>query len=196
MAYSRGVKIEDNVSEEIIEAATDIVFSIGYSHLTVRSILRKLGYTNRVFYNRFCNIHEVLEKVYENVYLKMRKCIEIKYVPGTDYCEYLINLAVSLLKKTYETKMLFINFLFEHDSITNYNRKWWLSRIKELLDYGVENNVFKEFDTEAVSYSVWCFCRGFTADAVNLKLDMNEAEELFRNGLNCFLNGIVDKATV
>lgn len=190
MAYSRGVRIVDKISQDIIDAATDIVFTVGYGKLTVRSILRKLGCTNRVFYNRFCNIHEVLEKVYEDVYLKMRECVEIEYIPGTDYCEYLTQIGVALLKKSYETKKRFINFLFEHDSITNYNRKWWLGRIRELLDYGVSTDVFKSFDTEAASYSIWCYCRGFTADAVNMKLDIDEAEALFTAGLECLFNGI------
>lgn len=193
MAYSRGVKINDNISDEIIDAATETVFSVGYDKLTVCSILQKLGYSNRVFYNRFCNIHEVLEKVYENVYLKMRECADIEYIPGTDYCEYLADIAITLLKKTYETKKKFVNFLFEHDSITDYNRKWWLAKIKSLLDYGVEINVLKDFDTESASYSIWCYCRGFTADAVNSKLDIDKAEEIFRHGIKFFLSGIIKK---
>ena len=55
--------INDKTSDRIIEIATKLVKSEGAHNVTVRKVLKELGATNRVFYNRFRNIAEVLEIV-------------------------------------------------------------------------------------------------------------------------------------
>ena len=60
---SKSEMIRDEMSERIIEVAHVIVQNGGVSALTVREILKRLNITNRVFYNRFHNIGEVLAPV-------------------------------------------------------------------------------------------------------------------------------------
>ena len=67
--------ISDEMSEKILEAAENIVMTCGAGTLKVRKILTTLNITNRVFYNRFHNIDEVLAIVYENTTLKIRESI-------------------------------------------------------------------------------------------------------------------------
>ena len=107
MAYSRGVQLEDNISGKIIDCAMNIARENGVAAVTVSEILRKMEITNRVFYNRFKNIDEVIAELYKRVVDEMRICIDTEYDGRENYYEYLIGLAVSVLEKTYETKLHF-----------------------------------------------------------------------------------------
>ena len=55
-------RIRDEMSEKIIEVAEQLATTEGAGTLTVRKILQTMDITNRVFYNRFRNIEEVLQK--------------------------------------------------------------------------------------------------------------------------------------
>ena len=55
--------ISDEMSEEIVRVAEQIVIHTGAENITVRRILQTMGITNRVFYNRFRNIGEVLASI-------------------------------------------------------------------------------------------------------------------------------------
>ena len=57
--------IWDVVSEEILACAERLAKQKHTQKLTVRDVLREMDITNRVFYNRFHNIDEVLELVYQ-----------------------------------------------------------------------------------------------------------------------------------
>ena len=67
--------ITDEMSFKIIETAENLVTANGARNINVRQILKELEITNRVFYNRFHNIDEVLEIVYKNTILKIRQSI-------------------------------------------------------------------------------------------------------------------------
>ena len=60
MAEKEENLICDEMSEKIIDAAQSIASAEGIHEINVRKILKKLNITNRVFYNRFHNIGEVL----------------------------------------------------------------------------------------------------------------------------------------
>jgi AcrR family transcriptional regulator len=60
------------MSLKIIEIAEKIVTEEGIDSLNVCKILRELNITNRVFYNRFNNIEDVLNEVYNNIILQIR----------------------------------------------------------------------------------------------------------------------------
>ena len=48
----------------------------------------------------------------------------------------------------------------------------------------------EELDEDAVSYSIWCFIRGFAADAIARKLPRETAVNQFAYGFGCFLKGL------
>ena len=54
-------RIRDEMSERIIEVAEQLATTEGAGTLTVRKILQTMDITNRVFYNRFRNIGDVLK---------------------------------------------------------------------------------------------------------------------------------------
>ena len=182
--------ISDEMSEKILEAAENIVMTCGAGTLTVRKILTTLNITNRVFYNRFHNIDEVLAIVYENTTLKIRESILSGLDEKKDFFENAMDLAVKTLAISYETKMQFNQYVFENDSLTENNYEWWKEEIKKLIEYAKANQYIKDVDSEKLSYSLWCFCRGFNADAVARNLPRDEAEKTFRYGFGFLLDGL------
>ena len=52
MAEKPQPRITDEMSENIIRTAEELAFSVGADNVNVRTILRALGITNRVFYNK------------------------------------------------------------------------------------------------------------------------------------------------
>ena len=124
MAVSKTKKelISDEMSDKIIKTAEAIATTEGAHVVTVSRVLVELGITNRVFYNRFKNIDEVLETVYTNAVFKMREGIKNKYDPEKDFFEYVMEVVLKVLTDTYDIKMQFSRYMFEHDSLTRYKR--------------------------------------------------------------------------
>ena len=99
--------ISDEMSDKIIEAAENLATRDGAHTVTVSRILNELGITNRVFYNRFHNINEVLEIVYKNSVFKMHESLKSQYDPEKNFFEYVMEVAVRVLTDTYDIKMQF-----------------------------------------------------------------------------------------
>ncbi len=190
MANDDKMMINDEMSDMIIDAAAKLATSDGANSLTVRKVLRELDITNRVFYNRFHNIDEVLEIVYKRTVIQMRQCLEDKYDEKKDFFEYVLDVLTQVLIGTYDIREQFSHYVFEYDSINDSNYRWWMVEIKKLVEYAKENNLIKDVDSEALSYSIWCFSRGFNADAICRRFTKEEAIEYFRYGMSFFLQGL------
>lgn len=182
--------IYDEMSERIIEAAAELVTTSGAHTLTVREVLNKLGITNRVFYNRFKNIDEVLKILYKNTVLRMRETIVLESTNKEEFFEYVINVLSDILVKSYDIKMQFNHYVFEHDSLSESNYKWWMAEIKKLIEYAKEKRFIKDVDSDVLSYSIWCFCRGYNADAVGRNIPKEEAVRQFKYSFSFLLDGL------
>ncbi|MBO5884032.1 MAG: TetR/AcrR family transcriptional regulator [Clostridia bacterium] len=180
----------DEMSALIIRTAEEIATEKGADKVTVRSILVALGITNRVFYNRFHNIDEVLTIVYENTVLKIRKSLSSGFDPDGDFFSQVIDIVAKTLRLSYENKMRFNQYVFEYDSESDDNFKWWNSEIKKLIEYGKVKGHLKDVDTEIMSYAIWCFIRGYNADAIGRAIPMDEAERNFKYSFGVLLDGM------
>ncbi len=182
--------ISDEMSKKIIETAETLAISSGAENVTVRKILQSLGITNRVFYNRFHNVDEVLNIVYENTVLKIRESIVSKFKPDGDFFEQVIDIVANTLVMSYEVKMNFNYYIFENDSVSNANYEWWKSEIKKIIDFGKTKGLLKDVDPEIMSYAIWCFIRGYNADAIGRRLPKEEAANNFRYSFGILLDGM------
>ena len=93
---------------------------------------------------------------------------------------------------SYETRMNFAHYVFENDSVTDSNYQWWIEEIKKILDYAIDKGYIKKVDTDMTSYAIWCFIRGFNADAIGRKLPLDEAIKRYRYGFKFILDGLKD----
>ncbi len=182
--------IRDEMSDKIIDAVEEIAVESGTEGLTVRKILRSLGITNRVFYNRFHNIGEVLEKVYEKTILKARNCITSKKDAKKDFFENVYDLVSEAISMAYDTRGQMTGFVFETDSSAKDNREWWTAEIKKMVEYAEEKGYIKKVDSDVLSYSIWCFCRGYTADVIARNVPKEEALSNFRYSFSFMLEGL------
>lgn len=191
MAEKEQKMIADEMSETIIETAERLVTSKGAHNVTVRKILQELGITNRVFYNRFHNIGEVLEIVYKKIILEIRESADISFDPKQDFFEQVISIVEKTLMLSYELKREFYQFVFENDSVLEENFDWWTNEIERIIDYAKTiGYVKKDIDSKIMSYSVWCFVKGFNADAVARNLPKEKAAEYFRYSMAFLIEGM------
>ena len=182
--------IYDNVSEQIIDATEKLTITEGAHSLNVRKILNALGITNRVFYNRFHNIEEVLDIISERSILKVRKSLNFHFDESRDFFEQIMDEVEKTLIISYETRMNFAHYVFENDSVTDNNYKWWIDEIKKILNYAIRKGYIKKVDTDITSYAIWCFVRGFNTDAIGRKLSLEEALKRYRYGFQFILDGL------
>ena len=182
--------IHDEISDEIIRITKKIATEEGSHTVTVKKIIEEMGVTNRVFYNRFRNADEVLRIVYEDAVVKMRASFKSDYDSKEDFFNYCMDIAVKVLENTYDVKMQFSQYMFEHDSLTESNRKWWMKEIGKACEYATKNGIIKDVDPDMLGYSVWCFCRGYNTDAVSRRLSKEDAVKYFKFAFGCFLDGL------
>lgn len=190
MAEKKQELISDEMSQTIIDTAERIAMTEGVDKLNVRRILHELEITNRVFYNRFHNIDEVLNLVYENTVLKIRESITINFETDEDFFSQVIDTVANTLIMSYDNKMNLNQYVFENDSVTDSNYEWWKAQIKNLIEYGRSKGYLKDIDSDAMSYAIWCFIRGYNADALGRKLPMQKAVDDFKYSFGILLDGM------
>ena len=189
MANVRAERIKDKMSEAIINEVEKIATVDGADAVSVSKVMQSLGRSTRVFYNRFQNLDEVLEIVYTNTVIKVRESLNVNYDGEGDFFEYVVESVSRLLVVSYETKMKFNQYVFENDSLTQKNYEWYQTTIKKLFDYAKEHDLIKEVDSEVLGYAIWCFCRGYNADAV-MRMPKEEAVKKFKYSFRILLDGI------
>lgn len=182
--------ISDEMSVRIVETAEQIAKESGAHTITVRKILQALGITNRVFYNRFHNVEDVMDAVYERMSLCVREDILSAYDESKDFFAYVMDVVERSLLISYDTKRRLNQFAFENDSLSNANYTWWTGEIKRLIDYAKARGLIRDVDSDVMSYSIWCFCRGYNADAVGRGLPREEAAKQFRYSFGFLLDGL------
>ena len=190
MPISSNELIRDAMSETIIQTVENMVMENGAHGITVRKVLAVLSISNRVFYNRFRNIEEVLEIVYKNTIIKVRESLTTTLDSEKDFFENVMDIVIRTLLVSYDTKMQFNQYIFENDSHSQSNYTWWMSEIKKLIDYAKEKKFIKDVDSDVMSYAIWCFCRGYNADAVARNLPREEAVRRFRYSFSYLLEGM------
>ena len=191
-AKSKCELIRDEMSDMIIDAAASIVKSMGAEALTVRAILKRLNITNRVFYNRFRNIGEVLAIVYKSTALKVRESVfsQVEGKSREEFFEYINEILVNVLLISYDTQKGLTQYLFDSDSIAESNYEWWEREITHIVEYGKLHNYIKDVDSDKLSYAIWCFCRGYKADALRRGIPKERAAEDFKYSFSFLLDGI------
>lgn len=182
--------IEDEMRGRIVAVAAEIAMRDGADEVTVRRIIRSLGVTNRVFYNRFHNVEEVLDVVYREMALKMRESLAAGFDPEGDFFEQMTDMAAATLRLSYRLKRGMNPYVFMQDSTTPENFAWWRAEIKKLIELGVRRGLVRDVDADAMSYAVWCFIRGYNADALARGLPEDEATRGFRYSFGVLLDGM------
>lgn len=190
MANTNQDLIYDEMSEKIIDAVSHIATTEGVHNVNVRKVLKYLEISNRVFYNRFHNIEEVLDMISENSILEVRNSLSFHFDETKDFFEQIMDEVEKTLIVSYETRMNFAHYVFENDSVSDSNYEWWTNEINKILKYAIDKGYIINVDTQMTSYAIWCFIRGFNTDAIGRKLSLEEALVRYRYGFKFILNGL------
>ena len=183
--------IHDEMREKIVQTAAALALNQGAGEVTVRKIIRELGVTNRVFYNRFHNVEEVLSLVYQDMAIQMRQSISEHFDPEGDFFRQITDIAAGTLKLSYRLKLGMNQFVFIQDSVSAENFLWWRERIQGLIDLGKENRVVRDdLDCDKISYAIWCFIRGYNTDALARGIPEEEAVDGFLYSFGILLDGM------
>ena len=186
-----GQLIHDEMSGKIVDEAAELAMSEGAGEVTVRKIIRALGVTNRVFYNRFHNVEEVLAIVYRDKAVRMRESILDRFDPEGDFFGQITDIAAGTLVLSYKLKLGMNQYIFSRDSVSPENFRWWREHIRAYIELGKEKGVAKpELDSDAMSYAIWCFIRGYNADALAREIPEEEALRGFRYSFGVLLDGM------
>lgn len=189
-----GQRIHDEMSGQIVEAAAGIALREGAGEVTVRKIIRALGVTNRVFYNRFRNAEEVLSLVYQGMAVKMRQSVLDSFDPEGDFWGQITDIAAGTLRLSYRLKLGMNQYVFIQDSVSAENHLWWRERIGGFIDLGKEKGLVRpELDRDIISYAIWCFIRGYNTDALARALPEEEAVRGLRYFFGVLLDGMKAK---
>lgn len=183
--------INDDVSRQIINSAKKLAQNKNLQKINVRDILNDLNITNRVFYNRFHNVDEVLECIYSEAVNKVRRSLDVTWSDDKDYFEHILEVVSRTLLISYETKQNVSQYIFEADSEDDRNYIWWNEEINKLVVLGQHLGKIKsDIDIDALNYSIWCFIRGFNADALARNISKDVALKNFRYGFSLILSAI------
>jgi AcrR family transcriptional regulator len=182
--------IYDEMSEKILMTAKDIATEYGGSAVTVRKILKELGITNRVFYNRFHNVNEVLEILYKETVVKIRESLSAAIDERKDFFDHVTDIVANTLSISYDHKKRFNNYIFQNDSVSSSNYSWWINEIIRLIEYAKAKKLIKDVDSKGLSYAIWCFCRGYNADAVSRNIPKEDAIRNFKYCFGLLLDGL------
>ena len=183
--------IHDEMSGKIVEAAAGLALGEGAGQVTVRKIIRTLGVTNRVFYNRFHNVEEVLSLVYQDMAVQMRQSVLDRVDPAGDFFGQITDIAAGTLELSYRLKLGMNQYVFIQDSVSAENFHWWRDRIREFIDLGKEKGLVRpDLDRDSMSYAIWCFIRGYNTDALARALPEDEAVRGFRYFFGVLLDGM------
>lgn len=183
--------IQDELCESIIASVKKLAQEKDPQKLTVRDVLKDMGITNRVFYNRFHSIREVLDILYSRSVAQVRRSLAIPWDGKTSYEAHIRAVAGRTLELTYESRANMSGYIFEADCASQENFAWWQEEIKKLIIAGKDLHWLRsDLDESAVAYSIWCFIRGFAADAIARKLPKEQARQQFDYGFACLLRGL------
>ena len=191
MAVSQNGLIVDEMSDRIIAVAERMAMTNGAHTVNVRKILLELGITNRVFYNRFRNVEDVLGVVYQKVSEQIRTSAAWESNDQEEFFEHVTEMVANTLIRSYDLKKQFNQYVFENDSRSQSNYEWWMSAIKQMLTYAKEKSYIRaDADVDVLSYSLWCFWRGYNADAVGRGIPKEEAVKGCKYSFGIILDGL------
>ena len=121
----------------------------------------------------------------------MRESLCAPYDGEGDFFEHVHHIAARTLHLSYVAKQNFNQFVFEADSAGEENFAWWDREIRALITQGKQLGVVRaDLDEAQSSYAIWCFIRGFNADALGRGIPENEALARFRYGFDLMLSGM------
>ncbi len=88
----------EKLGHRIVDAATELFFTLGYGATTIEAVARRAGISKRTFYHRFENKSALLRAVVHRTIERLRPPADAPLVRGTNIRDILRGLAVLILR--------------------------------------------------------------------------------------------------
>jgi AcrR family transcriptional regulator len=88
----------EQLGHRIVDAATDLFFTLGYGATSIEAVARRAGISKRTFYHRFANKPALLSAVVHRTIERMRPPADVPLLDGAGLPEILRGLAALILR--------------------------------------------------------------------------------------------------
>lgn len=185
MAFSKGKRIEDEMSKRIIDLATNIGCKEGAEALTVTRLCRELNCDRRVIYNRFRNIEEVnllvARRCNEELLAKARAVIN----PQMSYEENFLAFMKTAFTYIYEKNVHFQRYTALYQMTENGVKNEVLQALADLVEKGkAAGDVSADTNSIETAENIWHI---FTGTSGMLAMNANYK---YQKGLDTMLAGV------
>ena len=83
-------------------------------------------------------------KVCNKVKSEKRESLNFHFVEEKDFFEQIMDEVEKTLIISYKTRKNFAHYVFENDSVTDSNYRWWIEEIKKILNYAIDKGYIKK----------------------------------------------------
>jgi len=106
----------EQIGRRIIDAATELFFTLGYGATSVEAVARRAGISKRTFYHRFANKSALLSAVVHRTIDRMRPPADVPLLDGADLPAILRGLAGLILRAALSPPAIALNRLIVAES--------------------------------------------------------------------------------
>ena len=106
----------EQIGRRIVDAATDLFFTLGYGATSVEAVARRAGISKRTFYHRFANKSALLSAVVHRTIDRMRPPADVPLLDGADLPAILRGLAGLILRAALSPPAIALNRLIVAES--------------------------------------------------------------------------------
>ena len=106
----------EQIGQRIIDAATELFFTLGYGATSVEAVARRAGISKRTFYHRFANKSALLSAVVHRTIDRMRPPADVPLLDGADLPAILGGLAGLILRAALSPPAIALNRLIVAES--------------------------------------------------------------------------------
>ena len=106
----------EQIGQRIIDAATELFFTLGYGATSVEAVARRAGISKRTFFHRFANKSALLSAVVHRTIDRMRPPADVPLLDGADLPAILRGLAGLILRAALSPPAIALNRLIVAES--------------------------------------------------------------------------------
>ena len=163
MAFSKGKRIEDEMSKRIIALAVNIGCKEGAEALTVTRLCRELNCDRRVIYNRFRDINEINlmvgKRCNEELIEKARAAVK----ENTSYYDEFMKKIAAAFTYIYEHNAYFQYYTTLYEMTENGIQNGLLQALELLIEKGkAQGEVNAKTDSKRAAECLWMITTGIS----------------------------------
>lgn len=189
MAFSKGKRIEDEMSKRIIALAENIGCKEGAEALTVTRLCRELNCDRRVIYNRFRDINEINLMVAKRCDEELIEKAEAAVRTDASYYDNFLTRITTAFTYIYEHNAHFQYYTTLYEIAQNRVENGIIRAFEQIIEDGkVQGEVNAATDSKKAAQNLWMIVTGIGRIlATNAEYSYQESFDTMLNGVQAIL---------